>query len=355
MFPSSVIDRVAILESKGGTLVCMTQKGRCCDGLRKTRVKFVLVSFICWPISNFCEALAMAPFLNRAAIAWDAEIISSDSCYWDKAWLNLLQDERGPSISYSTLISTACFVVSDLRAELTKQARKKRARREGKTDKAISMPIVVAIPEGPLLPLAILIVHALNNPIVLDSNYYCFAVLVPLEPSEPRKRNLHILKDISPAMILTTPGNDTDKLQEMIHSISFEESPPTLLNFPQLVQSAIRELKSQQSLIKKLLSDSSLLNEDDIGTLISTWADRLTSESADGDRKETLRENVNTHLKRSDENPRVSHIVYTSGTTGIPKGCISSIASLKHYLRYKNKIYTVAEDAKVLLASALSL
>jgi thiamine phosphate synthase YjbQ (UPF0047 family) len=323
----------------------------------------VFVSFSCWPNSNFSEALAMAPFLNRAAIAWDAENISSDSCYWDKSWLNLLQDEGGSSISYSTLISTACFVVSDLRVELTKQSieKRERARREGNTDKAIpmpiAMPIVVAIPEGPLLPLAILIVHALNNPIVLDSNFYCFAVLVPLEPSEPRTRNLHILKDISPAMILTTPGNDTDKLQGMIDSISFEESPPTLLDFPQLVQSAIREIKSRQGLINQLLSDStsSLLNEDDIGTLISTLADRLTSESADGDRKETLRENVNTHLKTSDENPRVSHIVYTSGTTGIPKGCISSIASLKHYLRYKNVMYTVAEDAKVLLASALSL
>ncbi|KAL3807178.1 LOW QUALITY PROTEIN: hypothetical protein ACHAXA_006033, partial [Cyclostephanos tholiformis] len=32
----------------------------------------------------------------------------------------------------------------------------------------------------------------------------------------------------------------------------------------------------------------------------------------------------------------VSHVVYTSGTTGIPKGCVSSLGSLRHYLHAKN-------------------
>jgi tetratricopeptide (TPR) repeat protein len=61
--------------------------------------------------------------------------------------------------------------------------------------------------------------------------------------------------------------------------------------------------------------------------------------------------------------PRIFHIVYTSGTTGKPKGCISSIQSLQHYLQVKNEVYgleVIRQDDNettvpvVLLASALS-
>ncbi|KAL3815880.1 hypothetical protein ACHAXA_010270, partial [Cyclostephanos tholiformis] len=50
----------------------------------------------------------------------------------------------------------------------------------------------------------------------------------------------------------------------------------------------------------------------------------------------------------------VSHVVYTSGTTGIPKGCVSSLGSLRHYLHAKNVAHDIDDTSRVLLASALT-
>ncbi|KAL3781530.1 hypothetical protein ACHAW5_005427 [Stephanodiscus triporus] len=50
----------------------------------------------------------------------------------------------------------------------------------------------------------------------------------------------------------------------------------------------------------------------------------------------------------------VSHVVYTSGTTGRPKGCVSSLASLRHYLRVKNTSHGITRTSRVLLASAVT-
>jgi acyl-CoA synthetase (AMP-forming)/AMP-acid ligase II len=63
----------------------------------------------------------------------------------------------------------------------------------------------------------------------------------------------------------------------------------------------------------------------------------------------------NHHHQQSDEDRHiVSHIVYTSGTTGRPKGCVSSLASLQHYVRAKNVAHEINNTSKVLLASAVT-
>ena len=50
---------------------------------------------------------------------------------------------------------------------------------------------------------------------------------------------------------------------------------------------------------------------------------------------------------------RISHIVYTSGTTGKPKGCVSSLNSLSHYIQVKNEGHSIISSSRVFLASAL--
>lgn len=50
----------------------------------------------------------------------------------------------------------------------------------------------------------------------------------------------------------------------------------------------------------------------------------------------------------------ISHIVYTSGTTGRPKGCVSSMEALRHYIRAKNEAHGINADSTVLLASNVS-
>jgi len=63
---------------------------------------------------------------------------------------------------------------------------------------------------------------------------------------------------------------------------------------------------------------------------------------------------TNNHQHRSADRRIVSHIVYTSGTTGKPKGCVSSLASLHHYIRAKNLAHEINTTSKVLLASAVT-
>ena len=50
----------------------------------------------------------------------------------------------------------------------------------------------------------------------------------------------------------------------------------------------------------------------------------------------------------------VCHIVFTSGATGQPKGCTSSLSSLRHYLLQKIRRHHIAPPSVVYLASSLS-
>jgi acyl-CoA synthetase (AMP-forming)/AMP-acid ligase II len=50
---------------------------------------------------------------------------------------------------------------------------------------------------------------------------------------------------------------------------------------------------------------------------------------------------------------RLSHIVFTSGTSGTPKGCCSSLQALQHYIQCKNQRHTIDATSYVALASPL--
>jgi hypothetical protein len=336
-------------------------KKACFNRSNKSNLKFVIAAFICLPkIGEFITMTSSHHRYgsNRQAIAWDKDLIPKDSCYWNDKWLYLLQQHNpeGCTISYQTLIRVASFIAADLRVTM-----KERATREADHNhqSKTTIPIMVAIPEGPLLPLAVLVVHALNDPIVLDSSStaVCCSILVPLEPSEPLKRNIHIIKDVSPSMILAVPGNDNDRIQAMLDSISPSGCLTNLVDFPDLIHSAMQKIESRPNFLKEIdeLFDKIGPNQCHLRTLVSICADLISEDRVEGDsNKEILQDKMVERIRLSNETPRISHIVYTSGTTGIPKGCISSISSLEGYLKNKNEAYNVSQDSNVLLASALS-
>jgi acyl-CoA synthetase (AMP-forming)/AMP-acid ligase II/ankyrin repeat protein len=194
----------------------------------------------------------------------------------------------------------------------------------------------VAIPEGPLLPVAVLVVHALNA----ASNRQKYAVLVPIEPSEAKERNKHILDDAKPAMILAVPGNDMDRLRELVSD--GDSDAPRIVDFVHLLKHARRTLdvvtEGKEIPMDDHRNDMSLQE-----TVMSIMQDLFQHQE-----DESITTLYVTKLSR------ISHIVYTSGTTGRPKGCVSSTASLLHYLRAKNNAHDITSESTILLASSLS-
>ena len=294
-------------------------------------------------------------WLDKACIVWDPSMINENECYWNEEWLSILRtkdteddsasnpknesnhDNSSHSVSYQTLFTIAALLVAELREKLKTLYEKK----SGKT----GIPVVVAIPEGPLLPLATLVVHGLNYP--QDEKESLFAILVPIEPSEAKKRNLHILKDISsPSVILTVPGKDSDNLRAMAASLSTID--PAFVDLTDLLQCVNPNMDKIQDITKRTVVDDGCCW--DVAYPIGRLVAKLASEVS-----HTLHDEPTTEKYDLSMEPRVSHIVYTSGTTGVPKGCISSIASLEHYLRTKNEVHCIDESSAVLLASALSL
>lgn len=213
-----------------------------------------------------------------------------DSVHWDAATLARLGTLEASSISYQTLLRLAKSLSSRLRGT-----------------------IAVAIPEGPFLPIAILAVHICKA-----------AILVPMEPNEGIRRLEHMIIDAKPSTILCLPGSDWDTMHKIILHTS---SSARLVDFLALVGQCLDHD-----------TDMSAVPLDDC-TDASIWE---ILRAGDVDENE------------DQINSRVSHIVYTSGTTGMPKGCVSSIAALRHYLTVKNEAHDIDSHSVVLLASALS-
>ncbi len=157
-------------------------------------------------------------WLQKPAMEWSPQVppYRSDDAtacaYWDPDLIRLIQSlylnsnmngetEREGSISYGALIVAAVAMVHSLRQRLGDIAIPPSAKQEvgdiaipPSAKQEVGVCIVVAIPEGFLLPLAILVVHLLNEPTKVDSEASTmFAVLVPLEPGEGKERLRHML------------------------------------------------------------------------------------------------------------------------------------------------------------------
>lgn len=293
----------------------------------------------------------LPPWMSRTAIQWDiTQLPQQDDgtpccAYWNWSFdfdadsSTTCHDRK--RVTYRELMTVAGLAASEVIQQQQSQQHQLLSRKSSSDDE-LPIIIVVAIPEGPWQALAVLMVHALNY-------HPTAAILVPLEPSEAKERNRKILQDIQPTLVLGIGGTpDFDRLKELLGNLDDNILTPALLDFQGMVQDVWRERKEDCT---------------------SEWWN-VISQSADADAEEwTIPQWVNRamgHLDEDIDDPqiliepekegadRISHIVYTSGTTGQPKGCISSANSLQHYLRVKNEVYNIQQDSCIFLASALS-
>jgi acyl-CoA synthetase (AMP-forming)/AMP-acid ligase II len=334
-------------------------------------------------------------------------------------------------ISYGSLLLLATYVADELRRRL--QLLPSSTVTTAVIDKLPSCDhddnnirrIGMAIPEGPFLPLFVLVIHSLNIAVaerwllLLDENNnshdddnsatsattalkYCNGVvLIPMETDEAPQRLQHIVHDSNPHLILVAgneSGDDWARMENALDnregentSSSFSErsSNTELIDFIELVESALSSITIQSTstvmqkcnnnndgdstatrrtiehlwpvdIRKKLQVLQEQQHDDatlqphyssssswDVAKLVAFGVTRLAettttsfyeSTSLSNDTQSTTC-NPSFYLSNNQTQSYstiMSHIVYTSGTTGRPKGCISSLASLQHYIRVKN-------------------
>jgi acyl-coenzyme A synthetase/AMP-(fatty) acid ligase/ankyrin repeat protein len=285
---------------------------------------------------------------DRACLVWrrlregDAHCSKS---YWDAAPFGGLVKPQGDglgAVTRAAFDALSSRLVDALRDRIRDSLDETMAGETTTTD-LLSVPVAIAIPEGVYLPLAVAVVHALNGPF-FASDSLVSAVLVPLEPSEGQNRLVHMLNSTRPLFILTASTQDAERLREVLARIESAEA----------------------SLIQQGVLLSRACHVIDWRTLVKQAADGIDEAALDYTSKQSTIDRPDTDnytatatsalAQPLDASPvnRLSHIVFTSGTTGVPKGCKSSAQALQTYISAKNKAHEITAASTVLLASALS-
>lgn len=327
-----------------------------------------------------------ASWLEKPAIIWNEELVQghassgANGSYWESYHLLRLEnstaaEELSPikTLSYNTVITTTAFVVNKLRSKLQEHCFKEKSCVDNNDNKPIGIPIFVAIPEGPLQSLAILAVHALNVPYYFnDEHTQIYGVLVPLEPGEGKERIRHMLQNIKAAMILCL-DTDQQRLESILNTFqplsntsrSNGDENSTIISSQGLYRSRNTILINFMDQVK---TSTSLIYEEMQHQQLSSILPRIRKYLLNDISNRPIQEIVNacsylvsfqersTNSTPSPIENRISHVVFTSGTTGTPKGCICSIQALSHYLYSKNKAHGIQphKNVTVLLASSLS-
>ena len=237
--------------------------------------------------------------------------------------------------------------------------------------RVVTIPIAVAIPEGPWLPISIAAVHALNQPFLVTSTIgsidpiriWVSAVLLPLDPSDGYERLFHMLQDVRPAIVITASVADQERMKRIAQEISANlelcladsavpvecVSAISVINVNTLCMDD-RETSLNESIRAVLLASLPQNCESDFLPLI--W--RCFYDAFDSIAKSCVSYVDDECVSAVQYDLRLSHIVFTSGSTGKPKGCVSSITSLREYITSKNNSHRINSDSVVLLASAIS-
>lgn len=266
---------------------------------------------------------------------------------------NMKRDDDSETLcklSYVSFIELVTALSLELRS-LILRTMAKDVRMECENMRMSSVPIAVSIPEGPFLPLAVAAVHALNVPFSTHRGVELSAVLVPLDPTDGRDRLFRMLCDVRPAIILTASDDDLQRMQDIaaeVNAVTHVAMRDNILRSSDLQVIDIRKLHQEALSYASESFRLALLHTVQRCQLSDSLQDMLCT---------CIYDVLNKFSPCDDEVRninRISHIVFTSGSTGQPKGCLSSSRSLRCYIESKNCGHAITADSTVLLASALS-
>lgn len=238
----------------------------------------------------------------------------------------MIETNGTSALTYPSTAGLAAVLVHRLRQLIT-------SRLDTTPDSLCSVAVAVAIPEGIYLALSVLAVHALGEP-----HDNVSVVLLPLDPNDAETRLRHQMETARPLVILTAADCDYERLQSIVENLSTNSLETESMLF--------RPKKLHVVDVRPLFDcDDQLLDR------VSLWG-RPNGPVARWilDAEATL---FGTCTPTCNTN-RISHVVFTSGTTGVPKGCVSSASALKHYLSAKNAAHAIDTTSRILLASSVS-
>ncbi|CAB9528537.1 Ferrichrome siderophore peptide synthetase [Seminavis robusta] len=331
--------------------------------------------------------------LSRPAIVWSKGLVEqsgrSNCDYW---MVDFLLDFplQGPStadatsqnqlelrsLSYGTVLLLTSHIVYLLQRKIEEIVSSSPSVSQKDDPSLTAIPLAVAIPEGPFLPLAILAVHALNVPFSICKNSCskdaAYAFLIPIEPGEGKDRIRHMLAETQPAVILClepdrqrlqdiveslrqndeTAGNQSGASKGALNTEMFQAKTSTIFDFASLAREAATASRSlleennstRQSLMDQLQSQWS--GVETLQTVVAQFSRRIRQQESSIILPQSTTTTTTTN--------RLSHVAYTSGSTGQPKGSLSSINSLHWYINEKNRLHGITRQSTVLLASAVS-
>jgi len=299
--------------------------------------------------------------ISRASLRWQRRP-DEDHGYWDESALNtwidyprtdMSEKEAGfGEISHVTLHVFVTLLARRLHEIISDLIKDDNMIRQCKNGAFVSISVAIAIPEGFFLPLSVAAIHALN-----DSKFS--AVIVPMDPAEGIERLRRLLSDSRPLLVLAATDYDFQTMQQLIKQQApqtselyhaFDSSQPLLLASEMHVidiRNIAKEISLKVELKQRLASLGSIQN------LCDTTVERNLRTRIRAVEKCVFGETTQSCFQVPTHNC-ISHIVYTSGTTGFPKGCISSRNALDTYLEAKNRRHGVSVESVVLLASAIS-
>lgn len=298
------------------------------------------------------------------------ENIHVENNYWPseetlEKWHATRDEANRVSISYDSLyriVNNTCHYL------MTKFLNKEHRKIKSQSYSRFQPLIAICIPEGPYLSIAVLAVHALNATVFSlkdtsnqissskthhehqqDEHLPFNTIMMPLDPEEGKERMKHIILDAKPDIILCIKGKGMERIEQIISSMQ-------QMN-PEKATANIEKVEKEYFPIVTLLDFKDVIDE-----AASFFEKDGNTNGSDVSFFQSMID-VRVLLSRFQPNPIdvnqsyqlskniISHIVYTSGTTGMPKGCISSLASLMNYIPAKNIAHGITlEDKKLVPA-----